>query len=567
MLKNLTIKSRLIFVVSFLSVWLFAGGVIGLTSLSASNSAMRINYENRLVPMGMLDQIVRLQDRNQLAIAQALTDDAAGIAREMDASEKRIAEIGKLWDSYVASGLGANEKALADKTATDNARFLADGLKPAMAALRAQDAAKATTLMRGPMTQLFQPVHDNINALMQMQLDTAKKEFENNEFMFLLVKISCTSGILFGIVTGAAICVWLLRAISKPLDEAVSVAKSVAAGDLTRKIEVKSQDEVGQLMLALKEMNDSLVKIVAQVRNGTETISTATREIASGNLDLSSRTEEQASSLEETASSMEELTSTVKQNADSAQQANNLAVSASTVATKGGAVVTQVVDTMSAINASAKKIEDIIGVIDGIAFQTNILALNAAVEAARAGEQGRGFAVVASEVRHLAQRSAAAAKEIKNLIGDSVEKVNTGTKLVDEAGATMAEIVESVQRVTRIMSEITIASREQTDGIEQVNQAIAQMDESTQQNAALVEQAAAAAESLQDQTSNLAQVVSVFRLDESQVQRPASPVVRLKAAASAPKKSTPKHVTGADAGNVRKLASAHVAGDSDWEEF
>jgi methyl-accepting chemotaxis protein len=290
------------------------------------------------------------------------------------------------------------------------------------------------------------------------------------------------------------------------------VAQTVAAGDLSSRIEAQSTDETGQLMAALRSMNDSLSKVVGEVRHGTDTIATASSQIASGNQDLSSRTEEQASSLEETAASMEQLTSTVKQNADNARQANQLAASASEVAVRGGAVVSQVVDTMGSINASSRKIVDIIAVIDGIAFQTNILALNAAVEAARAGEQGRGFAVVASEVRTLAQRSAAAAKEIKGLIDDSVSKVAAGTQQVAEAGKTMDEIVNSVRRVTDIMGEISSASHEQTQGIEQINQAITQMDQVTQQNAALVEEAAAAAGSLQEQAGGLVQVVSAFRL-------------------------------------------------------
>ena len=318
--------------------------------------------------------------------------------------------------------------------------------------------------------------------------------------------------LLVSVLCASLIAAATIRSITSPLNAAVKVAQTVAAGDLSSRIEVKSKDETGQLFQALKDMNDSLANIVGQVRTGTDTIATASSQIAAGNMDLSSRTEEQASSLEETAASMEELTSIVKQNADNARQANQLAVSASSVAVRGGSVVSQVVDTMGAINASSKKIVDIIGVIDGIAFQTNILALNAAVEAARAGEQGRGFAVVAAEVRNLAQRSAAAAKEIKTLIGDSVDKVEEGSKQVAEAGRTMDEIVDSVKRVTDIMAEITAASQEQTQGIEQINQAITQMDQVTQQNAALVEEAAAAAQSLQEQASGLSQVVSVFRL-------------------------------------------------------
>jgi methyl-accepting chemotaxis protein len=306
---------------------------------------------------------------------------------------------------------------------------------------------------------------------------------------------------------------FIRKVVTRPLEMAVKAARGIAVGDLKQNIEVGSANEMGQLMQALKDMNDSLVKIVGEVRIGTDTIATASSQIAAGNMDLSSRTEQQASSLEETAASMEELTSTVKQNADNARQANQLAVTASGVALKGGSVVSQVVDTMGAINSSSRKIVDIIGVIDGIAFQTNILALNAAVEAARAGEQGRGFAVVAAEVRNLAQRSAGAAKEIKTLIGDSVQKVEEGSKQVAQAGQTMEEIVDSVKRVTDIMAEITAASQEQSSGIEQVNQAITQMDQVTQQNAALVEEAAAAAASLQEQASNLSQVVSVFKLD------------------------------------------------------
>ncbi|ABM93297.1 methyl-accepting chemotaxis protein [Methylibium petroleiphilum] len=306
---------------------------------------------------------------------------------------------------------------------------------------------------------------------------------------------------------------WAIRqSVRGPVEDVVASVSRIAAGDLATKISSSGRDEIAWLNHELNQMRKKLLSTIAQVRESAEQVSVASNEIASGNTDLSTRTETQASGLQQTASSMEQLTSTVRQNADNAQQANQLVVSASDVASRGGEVMTQVVSTMNDINSSARKIADIIGVIDGIAFQTNILALNAAVEAARAGEQGRGFAVVAGEVRNLAQRSAAAAKEIKTLIGDSVDKVETGTRLVDQAGSTMDEILASVRQVTHIMSEISVASREQSAGIEQVNRSIEQMDSSTQQNAALVEQAAAASHSLRDQSHKLTEAVKVFKL-------------------------------------------------------
>jgi methyl-accepting chemotaxis protein len=357
--------------------------------------------------------------------------------------------------------------------------------------------------------------------------------------------------VLGSLAVGVAIGLMITRSLTRQLGGepryAAEVAGLIAAGDLSRTVVTRPGD-TRSLLAAMETMRASLVQIVSEVRSGTDTIATAAAEISSGNLDLSSRTEQQASSLEETASSMEELTSTVRQNADNARQANVLAASASEVALQGGAVVAEVVHTMASINESSTRIVDIIGVIDGIAFQTNILALNAAVEAARAGEQGRGFAVVATEVRNLAQRSASAAKEIKELIDDSVGKVEAGGRLVDKAGHTMTEIVASITRVTDIMGEIASASHEQTMGIEQINSAITQMDEVTQQNAALVEEAAAAAGSLQDQSGVLAQLVGTFKLDQAKpraaavpaapVRAPAAPAQK-KPAAPAPRLATP----------------------------
>ncbi|MES2106162.1 MAG: methyl-accepting chemotaxis protein [Pseudomonadota bacterium] len=417
-----------------------------------------------------------------------------------------------------------------------------------------------------------------INKLVSLQEKAADESFATSAATGKKLTYSLYVVLLLALVISAAFTLILTRSITRPLQTALEVAERVAGGDLSAQVEVQGKDEVAALLNALKNMNDSLAATVGKVRVGTETITVASQEIASGNADLSSRTESQASSLEETASSMEELTSTVKQNADNARQANQLVVSASSVAVKGGAVVSQVVNTMGSIKESSRKIVDIIGVIDSIAFQTNILALNAAVEAARAGEQGRGFAVVASEVRNLAQRSAGAAKEIKQLISDSVDKVDQGSRLVDEAGKTMDEIVTSVQHVADIMSEITAASQEQSSGIEQVNLAITQMDEMTQQNAALVEQAAAAAESMEEQAIALTEAVSVFKLAGATSYVAAAKPAAKAAGTSRETKAAPKRVAIAAAAptaapskpakpaRLSKVPEKDAGGD-EWEEF
>jgi len=386
------------------------------------------------------------------------------------------------------------------------------------------------------------------------------------------------------IVLGVAIA----RAVARPAHSAVAVASAISEGDLAVQIPVGGRDEMGQLLRALSEMRDNLARVVRGVRTNAEGVSTASAEIAQGNNDLSARTEQQASALEETAASMEELGSTVRQNADNARQANQLAVNASSVAQQGGEVVAEVVSTMKGINDSSKKIADIIGVIDGIAFQTNILALNAAVEAARAGEQGRGFAVVASEVRSLAGRSAEAAKEIKQLIGASVERVEQGSALVDKAGATMTEVVTAIRRVTDIMGEISAASSEQSAGVGQVGEAITQMDQATQQNAALVEQMAAAASSLKTQAGEMVGAVAVFRLPSdggrSTVAEPPAaprPAVAVPAPPAPPKvravakpkpkpkaQPTPVARLGASSAPAAPAATASkTAGEDDWESF
>jgi methyl-accepting chemotaxis protein len=427
-------------------------------------------------------------------------------------------------------------------------------------ALRLADSnAEAAALVGQQAAPAFVEWLASVNRLIDLEEKLNKVEADSaravsHSFMVWMV-VLCAIAVAAGTLAAWVISRGLLRQLGGEPDYAAAIAGSIAAGDLGVAIDTRPGDKTS-LLFAMQAMRDSLVDIVSQVRAGTATINTASDEIAAGNLDLSARTESQAGTLEETASSMEELTGTVRQNADNARQANVLALSASEVAVKGGAVVAQVVDTMASINESSKKIVDIIGVIDSIAFQTNILALNAAVEAARAGEQGRGFAVVASEVRNLAQRSAAAAQEIKTLIGSSVERVDMGARLVDQAGATMQDIVTSVKRVTDIMAEIAMASQEQSAGIESVNQAIGHMDEATQQNAALVEQAGAAAASLSDEAATLSRVVSIFKLGDAERQAPAAAAARRLVQSPRPRvKPAPP-----------KLAKAKQQHD-EWETF
>ncbi len=435
-----------------------------------------------------------------------------------------------------------------------------------LSALAQYDSANAESfkLVDGLVKGMDRAPTAKIDQIVAFIQDHAKKLVASSTLANAEAQKKSTALIIATVVATLCVCgvimVWLARSITTPLNEAVTIARIVAAGDLSSDITVRGTDEIGILLKSLKEMHDGLADIVAKVRTGTDAIADASAEIAQGNLDLSARTEEQASSLEETASAMEELTSTVKQNGESAGQASTLAGNASSVAVRGGDAVNNVITTMGSINDSSKKIVDIIGVIDGIAFQTNILALNAAVEAARAGEQGRGFAVVASEVRNLAQRSAAAAKEIKTLIGNSVEQVEAGSKLVVQAGTTMDEVVTSVKRVNGIIADIATASSEQNVGLDQINDAIAQMDAVTQQNAALVEQAAAAAESMKQQAATLKEAVSVFKIHE----RYTSPVITAHARVGAgPARAG---VRGAQLVKKARLP-APARQEQEWEQF
>ncbi|SFU99156.1 methyl-accepting chemotaxis protein [Pseudoduganella namucuonensis] len=512
-MKNLKIGVRLGLGFGAIVAFMLGLSIMSVSRLGAMNDGMNLIMKDRYPKVLLANDTITLTIDNgrmlRSMLLSASDEEAEKFKRIVESTNrpKIVEDLAKM-EKLISTEKGKQLfKEIMDK------RALLDPKYDKLYALAKSDKDAAAEFLRNDFAATNNAYWAALDAMAKFQSEQMDEGGANADEVYLATRTLIVAVTSITLVLAGLVALVITRSVTRPMSEAVKVAQTVARGDLTSRIEVSRKDEAGQLLQALKEMNDSLVNIVGQVRTGTDTIATASKQIASGNLDLSSRTEQQASSLEETASSMEEMTSTVKQNADNARQANQLAISASEVAVKGGAVVSQVVDTMESINASSKKIVDIIGVIDGIAFQTNILALNAAVEAARAGEQGRGFAVVASEVRNLAQRSAAAAKEIKTLIGDSVEKVDIGAKLVDQAGSTMQAIVESIKSVTDIMGEITAASQEQTSGIEQINHAIAQMDEVTQQNAALVEEAAAAAGSLQDQAGSLAQVVSVFKLN------------------------------------------------------
>ena len=588
MFKNLLIKWKLAVLVAIMMVALAIVGAAGYRGIVKVGGAVE---EIGVVRLPSIQGLLAMSE-GQTAVASATLYTAVyennyqsqdKFAEAQELRKKAWANIDRGWKRYEPLPQTAEEAVMWKQFTGEWAAWKAvddklGAIIGAMAANKDEQKQKDLFVDFYAQYQLSRPLFQKAEATL-MKIEKLNEEISNTSVEEGTAAVrSAQWAMVVAAVLSALVAIgcaaYITAAITTPINEAVQVAQTVASGDLTSRIEVQTTEETGQLLQALKDMNGSLIRIVGQVRSGTETIATASSQIATGNLDLSSRTEEQASSLEETASSMEELTSTVRQNADNARQANQLAVSASGVAVRGGDVVSRVVDTMESINASSSKIVDIISVIDGIAFQTNILALNAAVEAARAGEQGRGFAVVAGEVRTLAHRSAAAAKEIKELIGDSVGKVGTGSKLVAEAGETMNEIVTSVQRVTDIMAEISLATQEQSVGIDQINMAVGQMDTVTQQNAALVEEAAAAAASLQEQAAGLAEVVSVFKMDQASAPRPqamaqrqaraAAAPVRERLAAAAPALARP----GAKAATAKTPARqmAAVAAD-DWEEF
>jgi len=531
---NMSIRASLLGVLAFFSLMLVLGAVLGVASLYVGNHTMQEMRRNQALAM-TLEGVVTEYKNTLIGLGRAASVHLSEVVKHI--GDPVILEPGL---APPAKSLLNFARISYDKALSEFKRYQAmphpDGLDNEFKEIDAAFAA----LMQGGVKPLFDDLTKgdlpNFQSHAQMVSDVMEDRFnlalgqftswraKNNtaafdeaEQRYQWVLVAVGAGGVIAILLVLSTYMFLRRRVIQPLNDAAHRFDRIAAGDLTEAVDTRSTNEIGRLYAALKRMQESLTRTVSSVRRGVDEINVGSREIAAGNTDLSSRTEQQAASLEQTAASMEQLASTVKQNADNARQANQLAASASDVAARGGSAVNEVVSTMQGISASSRKISEIVSVIDGIAFQTNILALNAAVEAARAGEQGKGFAVVAGEVRSLAQRSAQAAKEIKGLIEDSVSKVGAGSQQVERAGATMEEIVASVKRVTDIMGEISAASEEQSTGIDQVNRAVSQMDEVTQQNAALVEEAAAAAGSLQEQAQRLAEAVAVFKINQGQV--------------------------------------------------
>jgi len=571
--KQLRIGPRLGLAFGLVLVLLGIVAGVGIYSLQALDAAVERIYVNRTVPLGLVADINRLTNRNRFLLADMLLKPEPAHIQERDQElDENIQAISDHLKTYQSQPLDAREKQMLDELVVARSAFAQEGLAAARKALAAGDMAAAQAAYQRA-SALGRAVAKTLDALQDLQVDGAKLEYEGAHA--LQVRALWVSSVTTAVALGlGALLAWLIaHGITTPVQAAVRIAESVAAGDLSQRIEASGRDELAQLQRALSQMNDNLAQIVGQVRQSSDSIATGSSQIATGNADLSQRTEEQASNLQQTAASMEQMSATVRQNADVARTATQLAHTASGVAAKGGQVVAQVVHTMDEITASSRKIADIIGTIDGIAFQTNILALNAAVEAARAGEQGRGFAVVAGEVRLLAQRSAEAAKEIKNLISQSVEKVDSGSALVAEAGNTMGEIVAQVRRVADLIGEIDAASGEQAKGIGQVAEAVQQLDQVTQQNAALVEESAAAAESLKQQAAKLAEAVDVFKLHgagASKMDRPSAapakrPPVR-PGAAAAGKPAVPMAFAARPA-TQPALATAKPAGGDAWESF
>lgn len=538
--RNLKIGTRLgaaFTVLLLLIASMAAVGFIGANKLFQESKTI---YENRTVPLAQLGDINYLVQRNRVLVMDMLINPSpAVIEKHTNELRGNASNIGKIWSAYMSTDLTSEEKVLAEAFAQARAAYLNEGLLPISSAMSAGDIAAARDIYSQKVEILAPKAQEAVVRLIQLQSDVAAQEFRLAEELNRTIDIFMVASVVIALLLGVILAMFITRSITSPLKQAIEFAQMVARGDLTAKIEVRGRDELAQLLDALKGMNQSLAKVVGDVLHASESVAIGSTEIANGAVDLSQRTEQQASNLEETAASMEELTVTVSQNSDTARQASQIASGACAAATRGGERVVAVVQTMEDISSSSRRISDIIGVIDGISFQTNILALNAAVEAARAGEQGRGFAVVAGEVRTLAQRSASAAKEIKELINSSVERVAVGSQQVTEASAAMKDIVSQVQRVTDLINEISAAGAEQSSGISQVGDAVAQLDQVTQQNAALVEESAAAAESLKSQAAQLKSAVGVFKLNTDNATRSAA----LSTAANSQYKTTSARTT------------------------
>ena len=517
-MNNFSIKTRLVLLVTALLALFLLVASQSVLRLHNANASIDILYNDRVLPLGELKVVSDGYTRSMAGAARRVRGGTLPATDAVKVIDEARARMDKAWTNYTATQLTADEKQLVNEAAPlrDRSDLAVARLREL---LRADDKDGLQGFVAGEMSSAFEPMTRLLDRLVKLQMDAARQAYEQADATYRRVVWTNVIGTLLIVGTFGFICWALIRSISRPLAEAVRIAETVSAGDLTSHIEPSGRDETSHLLVALKCMNDNLVGIVRGVRTSGESIGTATRQIAAGNIDLSSRTEQQAASLEQTSATMDELTGTVQHNAENARKASVLAANAAEIANRGNASVARVVDTMGEISERASRIVDIIGLIESIAFQTNILALNAAVEAARAGEHGRGFAVVAGEVRVLAQRTSSASKEIKGLINASVARVAAGTELANRAGHTMYEIDQAVSRVTNIMGEIAAASDEQSRGIEQVGQAIAQMDSVTQQNAALVEEAAAAAQSLEQQATTLISAVTVFKLNDA-VSRP-----------------------------------------------